>query len=406
RPEHRSCRLRWKEEMQMKNRKTASDEQDKGRGFHRSRTLMCFISKYLSGETDTNPDSQDCPDPSHPADIVSACSDTPFCLYLYMDVDLGGGQSTNVIVIGYFDQHSGMKVLRLLDTLQSNADTNPNAQKGIAIGLSQEFVYQLRAFNSGFVSLCGLPELGTRACHTGLTASFSYVIDLVKDVLRHCSTFPPRNKRLKEKFTSAAIYNSSLPFSAQSILIMRTMQKMCSLWNDLVEHFSSLGQEENARRICAQLKDPKIRLHFLFLVQTLESLCTFQEVQQWGSSDVAADLQLASMLASSYTSRLLRPSTAERFLRRRDLALLHNDNELLPDSEVNVGVDASNFLASTSELDEHDKRDFMSDVVAFFKAALESMTDSIPEQLSDQALRNIATLLKPSGSVPVSICSS
>uniref|UniRef100_UPI003AADEB4B uncharacterized protein n=1 Tax=Centroberyx gerrardi TaxID=166262 RepID=UPI003AADEB4B len=424
------------EKKEVKKDRTVVDKEAKGSGFHCSETLMCFISRYWSGDVDSASTSPIL-SPNHPMDIASACSHTPYCLYLYMGVELGGGQSTSVILVGYFDQHSGARVVRLLDTLQMGADTNTDPQtpkqtdkntqtaaadsrslietlknfrlplSNLAVfycnaphpGASREFESQLRAFSPGMLSLCGLPGLAARACHAGLTASFSLVVDLVRDVHQHYSTCSSTNDSLKELFSSAASYDSSLPVSAQCVFIVRTVQKMAGSWRDLVEYFCSLGQAEGAGQISARLMDPKVRLHFLFLSHTLEPLCAFQEVQQWGSSDVAVEFQLASMLAHSYTSRLLRPSTAERFLRKRELTLLRSDRELLPAPEVNVGARARDFLLSTStaELGEQERRAFLKDVVAFYKAALESLAESIPDQLGDLALRNIAILLKASG---------
>ncbi|GLD50603.1 uncharacterized protein AKAME5_000377500 [Lates japonicus] len=369
--------------------------------------------------------------PSHQKDIIQACSHTPYCLYLYRGVDLGGGQSTSVVLIGYFDQNSGVSVVRLLHTLQMSADAHTTADmdsitvthtaesdahllietlKKTGLSLSnlavfycnaphpegsKVFVSQLQAFNPRLVSLCGLREMAGRACQSGLLASFSGVVDLVRDIHQHYSTSPSVNDSLKVLFAGDS-YNPSHPISAQCLFIISSVQKMVSSWRDLVDYFKSLRKTEDADRIRTQLMDYKVKLHFLFLSHMLEPLRALQELQDYNTAEVTVELQLTSMLIHNFAANILRPSVAERFVRRRDLHLLHKMNELLPATEVNIGPSARDFLWATAVVDlgEQERSDFQKGAVAFYKAALQSLVQSIPEQLGDVALRNIATVLK------------
>nr|XP_020464858.1 uncharacterized protein LOC109965298 [Monopterus albus] len=436
--------------QELKTTEDAMDNKIQASSFCGRDTLLCFIRRHFWDNVDTNSTLSTSTDsciirpsfsailgPTHPKDIIRSCSHTPYCLYLYMGVELGGGQSTSVVLIGYFDQSSGDSVVRLLHTLQMSVDTvHPQTSVdmknepftvthaadsdahllidmlkkfgfplfNLAVfycnaphpGVSQVFVSQLQGFSPKLVSLCGLPGMAGRACQTGLLASFSYVVDLVRDIHHHYSTCSSANHSLKELFADAESYNPFRPISAECLFIIRTIQKMVSSWRDLVEYFNSLRQVEEADHIRTQLMDHKVKLHFLFLSHTLEPLRALQELQQYGTADVVVELQLTSMLIHSYAASILRPSVAERFLRRRDLHLLNNDKDLLPMAEVNVGSRARDFLwACTAEdLGEQERSDFLKGALAFYKESLQSLVQSIPEQFGDVALKNIGIVLK------------
>ncbi|XP_026222633.1 uncharacterized protein LOC113166723 isoform X2 [Anabas testudineus] len=423
------------EEIKILEEAIAVDSGSQGSVLYSNDTLLGFIRRYCSDSVDTN--SATILSPNHPEDIIQACSHTPYCLYLYMGVELGGGQSTSVILVGYLDHSSGVSVVRLLHTLQMSVDTiDPQTSAdmnndtitvthrahsdalcmieqlkkiGLALsnlavfycnaphpGGSQVFVSQLQAFSPMLVSLCGLPGMAERACRSGLLSSFSCVVDLVRDIHHHCSTCPFVNDSLKEVFADQESYSQSLLASEQCLFIIRSVKNMVSSWSDLVNYFKSLSEAEDVDRIRTQLMDFKVKLQFLFLFHTLEPLQALQELQQYGPANVAMELQLTSRLICSYAFSILRPSVAERFLSRRDPHLLHNEKDLLPTTEVNVGSRAKDFLQSTTvmNLGEKERRNFLKAAVTFYKASLESLVQSIPEQLGDMALRNIGTLLE------------
>ncbi|XP_070824780.1 uncharacterized protein [Chaetodon trifascialis] len=447
------------DEMDVKmESKTEEEEEAVGAGnqgpvLYNSDALLPFIRRYFSGgvdSVDSAKDTQDAQDtqasdssasaflsPNHPRDIIEACRHTPYCLYLYVGVEMDGGQRTSVVLIGYFDRSSDVSVVRLLHTLQMSVDTVAprtsahmdadapadahtagsdarlliKALKKLGLPLhnlavfhcnaphpamSRLFVSALQAFNPRLVSLCGLPGIAGRACQAGLSGSFGYVVDLIKDIHCHFSTSPSIGDSLKDLFAGVESYNPSHPISANCLCIINAVQKMVSSWRNLVDYFKSLSRAEDTDRIRAQLMDHKVKLHFLFLSHTMEPLRAIQEVQQRGTVDVTVELQLTSMLIRSYAASLLRPSIAERFLRKRHLNVLCSEKKLLPASEVDVGSRAREYMWATAVVDlgEEERRDFLKEATAFYKAALLSLAASVPKYLGDMALMNITKLLK------------
>ncbi|XP_035513007.1 uncharacterized protein LOC118324671 [Morone saxatilis] len=403
--------------------------------------LFLFINKYCSGNVDGNVDALSSDplvssilSPTHPKDIIQVCRHTPYCLYLYMGVELGGGQTTSVLLIGYFDQSSGVSVVRLLHTLRMSVDTvNPQTSADADTGATpgtrsadgdarvlietlkkfelplanlsvfycnasslwarQKFVSQLQTCCPRLITLSGLPGLAARACQAGLMASFSGLLDLIRVIHCHYSTCTSVNDSLKELFTNSLSYDPSKPVSGHCLFIINIVQKMANNWRDLVDYFKSLRPTAASDWIRAQLMDHKIKLQFLFLSQALEPLQALQEWQQYGTVDVAAELQLSAMLVHTYTTSLLRPSVHEHFLRKRSVQVLNNE---LPPTEVNIGSRARDFLWATAVVDlgEQERSDFLKGAAAFYKGALQSLVRNMPKYLGDAALRNIRKVLK------------
>ncbi|XP_054466005.1 LOW QUALITY PROTEIN: uncharacterized protein LOC129100411 [Anoplopoma fimbria] len=435
-----------KEELQVTKVEQSGAAVDEG-----SRdTLSRFIRRYSSDNGHTNLDtSTDTKvsgpsvsailSPTHPADIIKACSGTPYCLYLYVGVELGGGENTSVVLVGYFDQTSGVSVVRPLLTLQmsveavdpqtlEDTDTDTITKSSIADtdacllietlkkcgfllskvaafycnaphpGVSGVFVSMLQAYNPKLISLCGLPGLATRACQAGLLASFSCVVELVRDIHYHYYTHPPVSESLKTLFSEP--FNPSHPIYEQCLFITHAVQKIVCSWRPLVDYFKSMKQAEDADRIRTQLMEHKVKLRFIFLSHMLEPLQALQELQQCGTA-LAAELQLASVLVHSYAANLLRPSVAERFFSKRDPSVLDNWTKLLPTTEVHVGARAREFLWATAVVDlgEEERRNFLNDAANFYKAALKCLVESLPGRLGEVALTNISTLLKHSENI-------
>lgn len=419
------------------------DEPGQEGGFHDNDTWFSFIRRY--GRDNLSANTSDCSvppifSPTHRRDIVQACCHTPYCLYLYMGVELGGGRSTSVVLIGYVDQRSKLSVVRLLHTLQLSVDASPpnsadmdadapSAESDVRLlidtleksvlplsnlvafycnaaqpAVSRLFESQLRVFSPRLVSLCGIPGIAGRACQAGLLASFCGVVDLIRDIHHHYSTCPSVNDSLKEVFAAAESYDPSRPVSAQCFFIVSAVQKMVCSWRDLVDYFRSLGRAADSERIRTQLMDHKVKLHFQFLCQILDPLRALDELQQSGTADVASELHLTSMLLRTYSASLLRPPTAERFLRNWDLSLLHSEKELLPPSETDVGSSARDFLWASAVVDlgEQDRTRFMKDAAVFYTAVLESLVKSIPQNLGEVALKNISRVLKHPENISVS----
>uniref|UniRef100_A0AAQ5YWD6 DNA (cytosine-5-)-methyltransferase n=1 Tax=Amphiprion ocellaris TaxID=80972 RepID=A0AAQ5YWD6_AMPOC len=380
--------------------------------------LTVFIKRY-------------CCDTLHrtdPEDIVQACSDTPYCLYLYVEVELSAGKSSNIVLIGYVDQSSGVSVVRPLHALQMSVDVGPQisadreatradsdahllVEAVTTLGLplsnlavfycdaphptSRAFASHLRLFNPRFISVCGLSGMAGRACHAGLQASFSNVVDLVGDIYHYYSSCSSVSGSLKELFAGAEPYDLSRPVSSQCLFIILTVQKMVGCWRGLVDYFKSL-QGSDAALIRTQLMNHEVQLHFLFLSHALEPLRALQELHQCGAAGVTAELQLTSSLLNAFAASVLQPSAAERFLRKRDADLLQSRKYLLPPAEVAVGSQAKEFLWATPVVDlgEQDRIDFLNRAQRFYRTVLGSLVESIPELLSDVVLRNIGLVLE------------
>lgn len=394
-------------------------------------TLLRFVKRYRHTSGDSQV-SGPILSPNHPTDIVMACSRVPYSLYLYVGVELGGGQNTSVVLVGYFDQSSGVSVVKPLLTLQlsvdavdkpqTTADAVPNAAAadarllieklkkcGLLLskvvtfycnaphpGVSRVFVSMLQAYNPKLMSLCGLPDVAERACQAGLLASFSCVVDLVRDIHDLLHTYPPVSDDLKGLFLEP--YNPSRP--VQVLFTTHSVQRIASSWRPLVDYLKSLKQADE--RIRTQLMDHKVKLRFIFLSHMLEPLQALQKLQECGTS-VVAEVQLTAMLVRFYATNLLRPSVAEHFFTMRDVRVLQDGTKLLPITEVQVGARAREFLWATAVVDlgEQERRDFLKDAATFYKAALECLVESLPRHLGEVVLTNIYTVLKHSGSIRV-----
>lgn len=381
------------------------------------RKYSCYTKSSVTAHV-TGPSFSAIWSPVHLQNIIQVCSHSPYCLYLFPGVEMDGGQSTSAVLIGYIDQCTGDSVVRLLDSLQLSVDmVDPQTSaddarllimvlKKFGLTLSnisvfytdaphpEDFVSQLRTFNPKLLSLCGLPGIVERACHMGFSASFSHVVVLITAIHRHYSACPSVNDSLKALFADAEPFNPVQRPSAQYLIVIRSVQRMVTGWRDLVEYFKSLKSTEDTDLIRTQLLDANVKLQFIFLSHALEPLRALQEFKQSATVDVGLELQLISVVVHAYATSILRPGAAERFVSTRDLRLLHDCKELLPTKNVTIGSCATDFMWSTPVVDlgEQQRSDFLKDAVAFYKAALQSLMESVPEQLGDVALKNISPL--------------
>ncbi|XP_041655746.1 uncharacterized protein LOC121517786 isoform X2 [Cheilinus undulatus] len=403
--------------------------------FLSSDTLSCFIRRFCSGSnSNTNANKDSHPSilsPTHPSDIIQACSQLPYSLYLYSRVELNKGRTTSVVLVGYFDQRLEMRVVRLLLTLQMSDDTPASTSEsgtgsatrdgdahllldtlkkaGLPLSnlavfhcnipnskLSQEFVSQLQTVNTKFLSLCGLPGMAERACNAALLASFHPVVDLVKAIHQYHSTCSPSNPNLKHVFNDTGSFDPTDYTSIKCLHFIRSVQRMVANWRALLDYFKSERQAVEADKIRAKLMEHKVKLHFLFLSCALEPLRALQALQQQGTADVAVQLQLAAIVVNTFASSLLQPSDRQSFLKCRNLQFLLNESKQLPPSKLDIGTRAREFLWATAVVDlgEEERAEFLSNAATFFRVALESLVKSIPQQLGDMELRNISIILK------------
>lgn len=383
---------------------------------------------------------------NHPKDITEACGHVPYCLYLYMGMDLGEGLSTSVILIGYFDQNSGVRVLRFLDSVQMSTGTDPeisvhvdsdsdttaatNAAETDACLLvktvmkygiplcnlaafycnaphpvaSQVFVSKLQTFKPQFVSLCGIHGMAGRACQAAVLASFPHVFVLLRRIHNHYHTFLSTNGILNELFNGDRSRNLFDSISAHCLVFINTVRKIATSWRDLVQYFESVGQEEDVDWIRTQLMDYEVKLQLLFLAHALEPLRGLQELHQGGKVEVGVELQVISMLVHSYASSLLKPWAIESFLRKRNIKILEDKTKLQPLREVDIGSGARDLLATTPLVDLADCKRirFRDAAAAFYIAALKSFAESIPVNLGDITLMYISKILKHPEMISVS----
>lgn len=397
--------------------------------------LTSFIRRYCRDNTDTNCDTWEHSLPpifsrTHPKDIIEACSQTPYCLYLFVGVELGGGRSTSVLLIGYWDQSSGLSVLRLLHTLQLSVDTggthSANTDARFLVDTLQKFVLPLsnlvafycdapfplmshtfestlQALCPGMLSLCGLPGIAGRALQAGLSGSFRCVFSLIEDIHHHYSTQSSDNNSLKEVFAGSESYNPSHPVSANCLFIINTVQRIAGSWRQLLDYFKSLSGEKDAGRITDQLMDHKVKLYFLFLFQALEPLRALEELQQSDAADLAGQLQLTCSLLRSYSASILQPQFAKMFLKTWSTLHLRCLHKLLPEEDVNIGSRARDFLWATAVVDlaEPDRVEFMQSAVAFYQSALVTLVRSVPRELGNSSLMLLGNLLKHPDNIKV-----
>ncbi|KAM9342374.1 uncharacterized protein KZ484_015079 [Pholidichthys leucotaenia] len=372
-------------------------------------SLSTFIQTYCCDRMDL----------FDPKDVVAACSHSPYCLYLFVGVALRSGQTTSVVLIGYFDRKTNTSVVKPLLTLQLGVEKAEVAgslliEELLTVGLplsnivvlycnaplyyfSRVLASKLESFNPNLISLCGLTGMAGRACRAALYASFEAVVELVRDIHVYYSTCSAVDDTLKGLFVNVEPYNPHRLICSQVLFFIPIVQRMVVRWRDLIDYFKSLTTpSESAERIRNSLTDPKMKLHFCFLSDALEPLRAFQEQQQYGGADVFVELQVTSVLLHTYATSILHPPAAEYFLRRRNIHAIDDEMALLPLEEVMVGAAAQEFLwaTPTADLEERDRRHFLKGARAFYRAALRSLTESIPEPLGDVSLKNIGTVLK------------
>ncbi|XP_029690198.1 uncharacterized protein isoform X1 [Takifugu rubripes] len=391
-------------------------------GFHGSGLLSSFVSQYFTEGLDV---SDRRPPPACAAapteDVVRACSDSPYSLYLYVGVHLDGGQRTSVMLLGYVDLSSGLSVVKLLDTLQLStdwvdpeADVDPSAGAaatdarllidrlkacGLPLGhlrlfycnahptVSRVFELQLQAFSPRLVSLCGLPGIAGRACQVGLLTAFPRVLDTIRELYLHYSNQPKAAHALRDVF--ALPYCPSHPVCVQALAVIDIVEKMASTQRHLRDNLMLL----DGQHIKGLLTDDKLGLYFLFLAKALQPLRALQVLQGGAAVHVAEELQLVFILLRSYAASFLHPSASSCFVRRWDLCILQDKENLLLSCDVDIGASARDVLGSTA-LTEQDRNDFFNAATTFYKAVLETLVQNIPKRLGNAALMTVTKVLK------------
>ncbi|XP_048097329.1 uncharacterized protein LOC125293455 isoform X1 [Alosa alosa] len=358
----------------------------------------------------------------YPKDITAICAQTPYCLYLYVGVELGEKETGNVILIGFFDQTAGNYCLRMLDVIQPMEDTETTGLTSLTETLkkfdipvenltvfysnlvdrdqSSVFTLGLKAMQPSVVSLCGLVSLTAQACYEGLTATGHYdqVLELIRKMSVHNSSSVTRDT-LKQLFSDLAKLDTSRPLTAQCLLFIRILGKISSRWSTLTKYFGSqVVEEEGAGQIHSFLLDHRLRLIIMFLSFALEPLATYQEILEKGSN-FGQILNVSSGLIQGYTSSFLQLTAIARYLRNYDDSLLNDAAEHLPIGKVKVGHEVEDFLSLHKAELTALLEDFHKSTVSFYAAVTSSIVKSLP--LSTVALVNMAAILKPEGRLEV-----
>ncbi|XP_067302642.1 DNA (cytosine-5)-methyltransferase 3B-like [Pseudorasbora parva] len=394
--------------QRMNNAKKKSDE-----SFSCSPSAMHFIRKYCSStSTDAGSDFTNSKyslvlSKKYWDDITSFCSQTPYCLYLYHDLELQDEKQASVILLGFFDKATGENKIRFLDVLHPKEETADavcssivEMLKKFTIPLMNMAIFYtnfpdhegllagLKLLKPEIVSLCGLTDMAGQACQNGvMKMEFSdLILNLITEIYKHFPSFPAGLQNLLEDVEGS---NFNTLLLSQCSLFWRIIQKITLAWSDLEKYFESLDTDENA--IC-HLGDPKIRLNALFLSHALQPLCDFQESFDRGVS-VTELLQDASQLVRRYTASFLRPKAAEFFLRRGKTSLVQDTVGHLPRGDVQVGKQAADFLLQCSVGLSDYLETFHHSIISFYTSVTVHIVERLP--FPDSTLRNLSLVLSP-----------
>ncbi|XP_053360127.1 DNA (cytosine-5-)-methyltransferase 3 beta, duplicate a isoform X2 [Clarias gariepinus] len=366
----------------------------------------------------------------YPKDISTAAKQVPYCVYLYGKVPLGDKSEEEdyscVVLLGFFDEKAEKHRIRILDIFQrvdkddAIIESLADILKRFELPLSHMAAFyvddldemsgklslKLKNLNPKAVALGGLYILADSACNAGVKAFSDKVQQLIVNVYEHCSTCCTKNDNLKGLFGGVCgLVGSvhSLFQNSKNFCIL--INKMLEMWTNLTLYFSSCSENDDmAKHICSQLKDPKLRIAFMFLDHALGPLKNFNDRLERREGCARADLvqilREASGLLRSYAATFLYPQAVVRFLKERDPAIFEDPKLHLPSNEMSFGGDSVEKFLSESEAELTDFLNaFQDDCMAFYKALTASIAKGLP--LSDGILRSMSQLLSPEGRLKV-----
>lgn len=349
----------------------------------------------------------------YPKDIISACENTPYCLYIYGGVPVGKDEAVSVLLVGFFDVEASSRCIRFLDALQAGDGAGDQSAAAVVdslkkFGLStdnlaavyltgngsatEEICSKLGELNANIVTLGGLYTIADAACRAAIKELSNQVQELMVDLHEHYSACSTKNENLKDLFDSDVSNDSaSLHTNTSCFRVCLLVTKILEMWTDLTLYFSSCNEDEKTKSICSQLNDPKVKAMFMFLQQALEPLHSFQrKTQEAFGTNIELILEEANSLISIYTSYFLSPQAADRFLIERDVQILKNKNFHLPSSELCLGKKTVEDFLKTSEAAEALPL-LQEDVLSFYIALTGCIAEELP--LNDSVLKGIAQLL-------------
>ncbi|XP_060787948.1 DNA (cytosine-5-)-methyltransferase 3 beta, duplicate a isoform X3 [Neoarius graeffei] len=420
---HQQCKKHKRQELKT------SKKENQVKDFTCSELMLRFIQTYcLPAHTEkvSKSTARHVLGLQYPKDISSAAKQVPYCIYLYGQVALGKESEEEnyscVVLVGFFDEKAAKLRIRILDIFQhvDSDDAIVESLKDIMKRfelpmsnmaafyvddqgeMSEEVSLKLKKFNPNAVALGGLYSLADSACNAGIKAFSDKVQQLIVNIYEHFSTCCTKNDNLKGLFAVVCGPDGSVHALFQnSKKICILINKVLEMWTDLISYFTSCSEnDDKAKHICSQLKDPKLRITFMFLDHALGPLKVFNDRLErregFARADLVQILREASGLLRSYTSTFLHPQAVARFLKERDPAILENTKLHLPSNELSFGGDAvENFLfEKEAELTDFVKA-FQEECIAFYKALTACIAKGLP--LSDGILRNMSHLLSPEG---------
>uniref|UniRef100_W5MEM5 DNA (cytosine-5-)-methyltransferase n=1 Tax=Lepisosteus oculatus TaxID=7918 RepID=W5MEM5_LEPOC len=352
----------------------------------------------------------------HPKDIASICSQTPYCIYLHRNVDVGDGEQADVVLVGFFDEKAGQNRIRLLDVVRPKTETVASVSSCLVETLQKSglpvlnlsgfhtdcppeegaaVLSRLKEMNPNVICVGSLSHLASLACRAGVAASSKDVSQLISNIHSHYSSCSTANDNLKELFANIEPYQADLPTSTQCLAFTNIVKKISDIWPDLISYFQSCDHKsEKVKLICGQLGDHQLRATFLFLSHALEPLCAFQSKLEKQNGDLAKLLKEASGLLRSYAASLLLPEAVVKLLKGHDSKVLENEKNYLPGTELNVGAEVEEYLTKNQQGLGTVWGDFFKDVSLFYASVTAQIMQNLP--LNDTLLRNISILLNPS----------
>ncbi|KAG5282040.1 hypothetical protein AALO_G00051590 [Alosa alosa] len=367
--------------------------------------------------------------PHYPEDIKSVCSKTPYCVYLYGQLAVAAGQQTLVVLVGFFDDKAAKHRIRFLDAFQTSGNNSEKAVVTFLIetfkkfelasqnlcafymdGLgdhSQKIASQLKQLNPHIVALGGLYSLPDAACQAGVTVHFHEAKELILKIHAHYTTFSSGDDDLKALFTGVHELDQAMcPQTTLCQAFTTLVRRVVGMWQKLVSYFSrdASGEDKSMfEEISTQLKNPKLRVMFMFLDNALGPLRSFQdrlETRGTARADLVQILREASGLLRSYASSFLRPHAVMRFLKERNAAFLTDPKFYLSTPEHNLGGTAVEDFLSEHEEDMADfVQAFQTKCLSFYATLTASLAEGLP--LSDGVLRSMSQLLSPEGRLKV-----
>lgn len=355
----------------------------------------------------------------YPKDIESVCRNTPYCVYIYGGVPLEKDDTVSVVLIGFFDVEATRHCIRFLDAFPSDGGAGNQTAAAVVetlkkFGLlagnlaavysdgngvaSEHICSHLRKLNPNIIALGGLYAISDAACRAGVKELSNQVQEFITDIHAHYSSSSTKNRHLEVLFGSDFSANApSFHLNTSCLTFCLLVTKILEIWNDLILYFKSCDtNDDEAKIICSQLQDSKVRATFMFLEHALKPLHSFQrhlQTQEGAArTDILLILEEASRLLHTYTSYFLRPQAAGRFLKEHDAQILKNKKFHLSSPDLKLGgKELEDFLngLETTETMPILKEEAMS----FYVALTVCIAEELP--LSEGVLKSMAQLLSP-----------